>query len=438
MVGILAILKGAVSSAVAALPLLRRLAAERKAGADPYSSTPYLADDLLDGALGRLGALTPEDPIWDKVLSGAGGLITRPEEFTKPHVREWVSLSNVRSSLKEVCKCRVTGAREKAEDLELLATTYVKVSGEDKRHAEGMIEVALAFLKASLENAPKDKALAAMVQTGFVGASAQLAQMQTEVRALAQRPNLILDASLAEHHGADASRDLQGILRRRTSPGQDPLAELRRLAENLEAGGKYFGASNSIKAEVYNWIARLAAGDGRRQEAVEAIERLAALGCAPCEIALAWMEVAEGKVDGALRRLRNIDGPDSRSNLFTILLRYRGTGDALAYFEGLQPVAQDAFTPVGWKNVAVCLAEDGRISLATELLSSLPDYIANDCPPLGFVRGLFYLAHLVPEAYRQRVIREQFFGASEHLLEGTEVDEWRRRAQTAFEMARGG
>lgn len=160
-------IKVAILAIKAAIPIGRRVVAEKQAGQNPSKNTPNNFDHLFNGAIGRLGSITPTDSIWKKVSFRAGALLTRRDQFTKPHVQEWLSLPDVREALRKTVELELSGALRRAEDNELLLSTYMDKSGEDLQHADSVVSTAIAVLKASLQNAPIDRGTAALVEAGF-------------------------------------------------------------------------------------------------------------------------------------------------------------------------------------------------------------------------------------------------------------------------------
>jgi len=439
----LAFIKAALSTLGSALPTVFRLRAERQAGQDPHSATADCAEQLLNGALGRLGAITPEDPFWKTVAFRAGGAVTRPDEFRKPHVRDWLSRSDVRAALKALATAQASGAPEEAAAFRLLIETYMELSGEDERHARGVVDTALAYLRTALQSAATDAGTAGLVQAGVKSLHQRIAtigddlgSVRQDLAKLAAQPALLVDDVLADHHGTDAKKILEGILRRRASPMQNTLHELKQLALELSDRGKFRAAPAAVKAEVISWIGRLAAADGDIAEAQRALDDLTGLGVSDTAIISAWLDVARGQPDIALQRLRDSDDADKRTVLLAILRQSKGLDAAQTFYEGLGEHPHSQFTAIGWQNVVASLLEAGRLDDAVDLLSSLPEDFFWDCPFLGYVKGVVYCTQFVPAAYRKRILDAEFLAVTEHLLEGEEASRWRRRAADAFTHAK--
>lgn len=239
--------------------------------------------------------------------------------------------------------------------------------------------------------------------------------------------------AVAEHHGEDAENTLNTILKRRATPSYDVLAELNELARCISNDGRFSSAPSAIKAKVYDWIVRLAASNGQLARAEEALAILTAIGHSASPMALAWLESARGDVDAALRLLRSIETAEGRSNTFGILRIKKDAIAALAYLDTQEPHTPDKFTPIGWLNVAICLTTNGRLVQGTELLSTLPASMILECPVLGFIRGLVYVANSVPADMQESVLNENYLPVCEHLLEGDVADSWRNKASSSLE-----
>jgi len=277
--------------------------------------------------------------------------------------------------------------------------------------------------------------MATLIQKGVADIHKRFDDVDQELNSLTEKPELYGDGVLAEHHGTDALCVLEGILKRRASFGQDTMGELRQLANHVGDRGKFRAAPASIKAEIYNWIARMAASSDLVPDAEKAIETVKILGGTSSPITLSWLDVARGDVDAGLQRLRVSNDAESRSNIFAILRRKKGNQEALSYFDSLEKIYPEQFTAIGWRNVVGCLAEAERLGDATEILLTLPDDYVSECPVLGYVSGIVYAAHLVSEDYRYRVIDGEFLYANEHLIEGASTEKWQQRARDAFQSS---
>ncbi|MBI1779514.1 MAG: hypothetical protein HYR63_29635 [Proteobacteria bacterium] len=430
-----------ILSAIRAIPAVlgglwqssRRLRAERAAGRDPTVSSNDAIDKLLNDALGRLGAISPSDPKWKSFAYMAGGVVTRPEDFDKPAIREWLSNVTVKAALIRLSRQRLVGGPDQDAALSELYETYMANTGEGPQYAKSRVETVVAMLKASIESSSSDTGGLAVSQAGFK-------DVQNAIRSLRQdivKPAEIdSDGVIAAHHYQDAVGDLDIILRSRGTPWAETLPSLSLLMQHLGPAGKYRGTPASVRADVLFWIARLSAGQGVVAAAEQSLQELRDL--APdydTTIANAWLDVAKGDVDSALRLLRDRSDADSRSNLFTILATKKSKQRALEWFDRQESHASDQFTGPGWRNVVGALLDEGRLDAAANLLNALPASLVESCPILALVSGVVNAAHTVAPTFRHRVIVGNFLDVADHLLTGPEMDSKRQQAHQSFTIA---
>lgn len=178
----MAAVKAALSIALSKLPFARKLNAERIAGKNPETAQDSHTDRLLDGALKRLGAADASDPFWTKALTATASVIVRPESFSKPHVREWLSSKKISNTLKKLAASKIISADEIASDRDFLIDSYMDTSGENQALAVDMVFTAVTFLSASIQADIRDPGTAALIQVGFSSIQHQLSTLSMELK----------------------------------------------------------------------------------------------------------------------------------------------------------------------------------------------------------------------------------------------------------------
>ncbi|MFJ2325085.1 hypothetical protein [Pseudomonas sp. NPDC087690] len=168
----------------ALLPKGKQLYAERSAGKSPDSYSVDFAEEILDEALGRLGAVDVEHQWWRRALVDLGATATQPIWFKKPHVQQWLSQTDVQRLLKAVAKSDLSGAGPHRDDYEALITSYMTNSFEDRQHAESIVTLAVAVLKASIKGAVRDTGIAAIVQTASADQRDLLMALDEKMKAI--------------------------------------------------------------------------------------------------------------------------------------------------------------------------------------------------------------------------------------------------------------
>lgn len=158
-----------LSAVSKAVPYIRKLNEERKAGQNPYGVPGDLAESILDNALKRLGIISEQDPLWKKLLTAGEASITRPEMFQKPAVIEWVSKSEVSSALKSLAKARFFNSPLDEIEYQFVLDEFSCVTFDGIQVARSVVETAIAVLIVSLEQSPSDQGSAALIQTATRG-----------------------------------------------------------------------------------------------------------------------------------------------------------------------------------------------------------------------------------------------------------------------------
>ena len=422
----LASIKLALSGLLAALPTLRRGKAEREAGKNPHSVPESHFDDLFNGAIKRLGAVSYNDSLWEQFKMNVGAAFVRPDDFWRTNIRGWLSRPEVNAALSNLVKAHLASATESPSDYETLVSSYLLLSEEPRSSAEHYVSAAVVFLKASIQGAVKDSGVAAITQAGF-------GSMHDRFDELIDTRTTFVSEAITVHHGEDAENTLNAILKRRATHGYDVLAELNELTRCISNDGKFSSAPSAVKAKIYDWIVRLSASSGQLEKAEEALAKLTAEGQPASPTALAWVEAARGDVDAALRQVRSIETAEGRSTIFGILRVKKDVASALAYLDSQAPHTPDKFTPIGWVSITSCLTTNGRLAQGTELLSTLPASMVLEFPLLGFIRGLVYVANSVPADMQETVLNGNHLLVCNHLLEGSVAEDWRNKASSSLE-----
>ena len=259
----LASIKLVWSGLLAALPTLRRGKAERDAGKNPHSVPESHFDDLFNGAIKRLGAVSYDDSLWEQFKTNVGAAFVRPDDFWRTNIRGWLSRPEVNAALGNLVKAHLASAPKSPSDYETLVSSYLLLSEEPRSSAEHYVFAAVTFLKASIQGAVKDSGVAAILQAG-------LGSMHDRFDEIIDTRSSSISDAIAVHHGEDAENTLNAILKRRATHGYDVLAELNELARCISNDGKFSSAPSAVKAKIYDWIVRLSASSGQLEKAKEA------------------------------------------------------------------------------------------------------------------------------------------------------------------------
>lgn len=190
-----AILRSVGSAVGALLPFFKQRYAERTAGINPMEVPLSIADDVLDGALVRLGAMRPEDPMWKRCVVGLEATFVRPELFERPSVREWLSQPQVRLGFKSAAEASIARSELPQQVIDQLADAYASATGEDRRFADHPIRIVIAFLRASVQGLTRDPGMASIFHAIGSDLSSKIDKVDARVAALADQPRLIKSLS---------------------------------------------------------------------------------------------------------------------------------------------------------------------------------------------------------------------------------------------------
>jgi hypothetical protein len=422
-----------VGSAMSALlPAGKQRMAERKAGIFPESVQHSITDQVLNGALDRLGTIDANDSIWSQCTVGVQSMFMRPETFRKPAVREWLSRKSVQDDLKATVQAKLGQSPLPADAFQRLVEQYQDATGEDHRFAKGAITIAVAFLQASVHGAVRDLGTAALVQATAVDIKVHV---DAGFATLAESAGLAMNPFESERSTHDARRQLNKVLRRRATPGQNTLLDIRKLVSDLENGRPFSAAENSAKQEIRYWCARIEAANGNADAAHQLLTTLSERGFAVPSAAWALIDVAKGDPNAALRWVRNMQDPESRATIFHIRLKAEGANAALDYFDSQKHIGATAFTSVGWNNVCAVLFSEGRFDDGIKYLTQLPAAVRSACTHLEYMHAIACLLPMVPPDRRESVMRSGFSSIADHVLDGPAATVARAVALQAAEAA---
>lgn len=413
--GLLAVALKAVGSAVGAMwPSLKQRYAERKAGKAPTEVAVSISDGAMDAALLRLGALHPEESLWKRCLVGFEGAVIRPEQFALPSVREWASRPQVRAGLKLAAETAIARGAAPIEVLKRLADEYADATGDDPRFSDQAIRIAVAFLQASVQGLVRDPGTAAIVQA----TASQLGRQINAVADLVGTEALSKNRFISERFTQEARSDLQRILRRRATQGQETAAELRRLINDFEPGGRLAAAAGIVQDDATYWLARMEAAAGDVTSASALLATLEQRGYVVPGAAWALVDLAKGDPSGALRRVRGLVDPESRTAVFHILLKTQGRSAALQHVDEMGAVPPSTFTAVGWNNICASMFAEGRVGDAVALLGRLPPDVLGQCTSLYYMYALGQLLPMLPADRHPGLLSLGFLAIGEHVLDG--------------------
>ena len=420
------------SVARAAFNHVSRLHAERRAGQEPANS--LLMESILDQTLDRLRGGKIEDSWWRKILDRLGHQYIAPDFLTNPALQEWLTDTHVADDLKVLAKTLIMGGPGGDPEIRRrLAHSYENRTGEARQLADGPIEATVAILVAGyIASIPPDqRPVAGMLQEMFGHFDKRFDRLEPT------RLSILKDPIIQQAHTDRAEEELSRILMLRTFDQPRARQNIQELHRRVGDEGNLFAASTSTKNTVLYWAAILCASDAETRNSAQQLRDELQKTDPDRDLSIvdARLAEADGNTDEALRLLRDLDNPDSRTALFGVLIRSGDERAALAWCAE-QAGADDNnfFTEVGWWNWAICMAKAGCWNEAARRLLSFESHW-QEMPMLAFVEGIINAAILLPNEHRERALETVplYLGVAPILA--PRVEEHYDRAATCFEFA---
>lgn len=423
---------GAVISAVK--PTVKQRLAERRAGVSPESVPISIDEELMDDALRRLGSIQSNDPWWKTTIAGIEAMALRPEVFCKPAAREWLSLLPVRADLKAAARAKLSRNEIPKVTFERLVGAYtsIETTGEHRSYAESAIYTAVAYLQSSVQGSVRDPGGAAVTQATALQTQKK---MQEGFADLTEVAGLVRNPHVAPHFTNEARHDLDKILRRRASLGQDTAGDLKKLLSDFEEGHRLAAADRTVKQETRYWLSRVEAGSGHPEIGETMLSQLVSEGFNVPEAAWGLVELGKSQPALAIRRLRDLRDMDSQTVMFHILLKTGDTIAALAFVDEIKPSDPSGFTPTGWNNICATLINAGRVDDAVAYLKMLSPDVLGQCTHLYYMYAVSCLLPMVPSDRYNNVMQEGFSSVVEHLLDSADAVRARETALNAAKKA---
>ena len=422
-------------------PEMRKLRAERRAAQAPISVRPEndSLDKQLEDALARLGSIDNNQEFWRKLLTGVGAAYMRPEYFEFPKVRKWLSDDQVKIDFKNLARNRFIGKNVDNNTLDRIRKKYTEETGANVHGATYAIAVVLAVLHASIravlssgENVTLDIIKDSHTDT-VEKIRGHSQEIKNELRRLSPQEDPL--------HGETLRKELDRIIKRRAIPGINVTDEVEALIAKIQDEGSLARAPVSDKAEAYYWAARILALDEKKVDQAKsylhsyknALPHYDTHGVTYIE---AWLHEAEGHTQDAIQIFSDLNTPDARTSLLILLAKHDGNAAALDWLGDNEPYTHTLLSPVGWRNAAVMMTEEGRWQEAIDLLSNLSEDVFVSFPDLFFVKGLLHASFLLPEPVRPRLFGPFYVDFKAEAQEGETANNHRIQSIQAFRRAR--
>ena len=426
-------------------PTIRKLRAERRAAHFPASIRPNYdsLDQQLEAALTRLGSINENLEFWRRLLADIGATYTRPLYFNSSQIREWLSDAQVKVALKNLARNRLIGKKinNSNSTLNLIREKYTEITGIDVYGATYAIAVVLAVLHASVRASLSsgENVVVDIIKDTHADSIEKFSEQSHAIEGVKDelRRFLPLEDAL---HGEVLREELARIVQRRAIPGVNSGEEIKKLLGKIKDEGRLCRAPSSEKAEIYYWAARIFVTNketvDQAKNCLRLYEETPHVDSQKVAFIKAWLSEAEGRTQGAINILSDLDCADARTSILALLAKRDGNSAALDWLAQSDSGTHTLLTPVGWRNAAAIMIEEGHWESALNLLKQLPEQVFESFPDLFFVKGMLHASFLLPEPVRPRFLRQAHCDFKAEVQEGEEATRHRVQAVQALRRAR--
>lgn len=420
------------------VPHLKRLHAEKSAGENPFPALNRedKLDELLDGALARLGSNDQSEAFWRGILATVQAAYTKPELFAQPSIREWLSEPQVRRDVKYIARAHSLGTDLDPEVTERVLDALGNRTLEARHLCSNILDITVAVLNASV---------VAALTSGEAVVEGRVRDVSRQVTALDKKVDTLSEgirsaASLTDQlHTQELSNSLSKVVSLRIVPGSDASEQIVTLVQRMEEGDLIRAASN-IKADTYYWAARIV-GPARSELIV--FDRYfhsytQTKHCDPEKVRFLEAERLRLENDTAAARkaFSQIQSKDARTVMSRLILDTDGNEASIEWIESHKQPFHQVVNEVGFRNALISLAELGRWEEAIDRAAECDTETKEKYPELYFVEGVIHAAMLVPEPVRHRVLQASDDGLHVEPIEGFSANKHRAMAIELLARAR--
>ena len=424
-------------------PEMRKLRAERHAAQASIPVRPEndSLDKQLEDALARLGSIDDNQGFWRRLLTEIGAAYTRPTYFEFSQIRNWLSDDQVRHDLKSLARERFIGKNAHDDTLNRIREKYTEMTGVGVYGATYAIPIVLAVLHASVRAtlSSSGNIIADLVKDAHADTAERIGKQSQAIEDV-ERQLHRLSPQEDPLHGEVLREELDRIIKLRAIPGINSADEIEALIAKIQNEGSLSRAPVSDKAEVYYWAARILALDEKKASQAKSYlysykNALPHYDTHKVTYIEAWLHEAEGHTQDAIAILSDLNTPDARTSLLSLLANRDGNAAALAWLAENKPYAETLLSPAGWRNAAGMMAEEGRWQEGIDLLKNLSEEVFVSFPDLFFVKGLLHASFLLPKPTRPKLLQLFSVNFEAEAQEGEDATNHRRQSIKAFRRA---
>ncbi|MCH5146122.1 hypothetical protein JMF94_13640 [Desulfovibrio sp. UIB00] len=320
--------------------------------------------------------------------------------YNKPHMKEWLNNQKTRDMFIEKAIGKFSGDsfKEHNEFDELLASTYMEISGENNFSARQIIELTHKLLVCSVTALldAQSKIIDEFGQLRFAQMSIDFKKQLEPIILGQERINERLNnirigfqsQPLIDKIAQDA---LKLVLWREPFEEVDSFNEISELASRAELGD-LSSASRPIRVTIFREMARACCNKNDSERGEKWLKEAKALS-ADEEFVVDNLRIrmSAGRVDEVLTEAKNIDSLSVREFVFNVLLTQKDNLSALEYYN-YQIKDSSLLSGTKLLGFAIKQCEIGDYNFSLKLLVRATKTQIQDCPAIIPIRALIKVA----------------------------------------------
>ena len=416
-------------------PSIFRFKAERSAAKQPFEINPDYLEDILEKTYSRLCSDSLDMSLWKQTSQSFLHQVVCPKILKDKKVQKFLALPDTKNDFINLASSKIVNplTYDKAI-ISSLSNSYSAITGKSKYAAIRVIVSVNSTLLAGYRSAlgPQNQAVLGALQ-------ASVNQSEKSFENLGQKLDELSSSLSTTPNNQTTSyieKELDSIIKLRSINKSGCEKRIKLLADRI-INKDLKTADISAKSNAIYWAARLLAGTNHESDLVsnylkwlEQNNNTVSTG-----IIHSLLSESDGDIESAIKILSDADGADERASLFALLKRAKGSAAALDWYRK-QPINTgiDFFTGIGWANLAITFATEGKWDEAIDSVKGKEE-LFNSWPDLAYVAGILHLAVLLPDDYKQESLKLNIFHNFITTNESEQNDVVRLYADECFETA---
>ncbi|MBF0191612.1 MAG: hypothetical protein HQL99_10820 [Magnetococcales bacterium] len=408
-------------------PWFRRLYAEKTTLHEENASQLPITQESFQITLRRLAGAASDDPFFQQfIIAVERSFLSPTGKFEVTAVQEWLREPNTEENFSRLAASQVGGYLIDQDQIKQnLVRSYTEKTGEHESYAHSVISV--------------------VIETVVTGVTESMTESDRAAAGLIMRKmdeNTITDPITVQAHTQAVKQELDLVCKKRDLYNFKETERISILVKRVSTQGDLRSCDQKIKSDAFYWAARLHAREKKNLKmAKNYLNQLEKLSPDYNQsIPKAWVAHHEGRDDEGIALLSKLEDPDGRSNLLSMLWKYKNAETALQWWEHTNPNGKTGWlTPRGYRILSVVFTQLNRWEDAANLLNGLPEEFCHEYIILPYITGIINMAVFIPDRFRKDIEKLDLIPSSAPELEPLSMEnlqQWKMKALSAFNKAK--